>query len=93
MAAVDKFQRDVEELPLDATATAVPTTVGVLNYSQGGYQSKDSYGQFNYRDSFVRNTLPFALAVPADITWMTHDVVVADGVEITVEDTGEMLTL
>ena len=94
MAAVDKFQRAVEELPLvDATADGLPAVSGTVRYTQGGVHAKDTHGAMNLRDGFARNTIPFDLTVPADVTWFAHDFLIADTVEVLILNTGEALVL
>lgn len=86
--------REEEEVQFyDRTADGLPLVTGALRYTQQGFTGLDAHASFNFRDSFIRKTMPYDLYVPADLTFLTHDLVIADGVDITVEDTGEMLVL
>jgi len=92
----DRFAgpREDEEVQFeDRTADGPPTIEGAQRYYQGGFQGKDTRGVFNYRDSFVRRTLPYDLTIPTDTTLLSHDMKIPNGITLTIADGGELKLL
>lgn len=94
----DEGVRLEEEAEFDDLSPTLGSIERRIRYANGRWSFVDAIGEFDPRSAgsgthIWDRTLAANLTVPADKTFATHDLVIADTVELTVSDTAEALFL
>lgn len=91
----DRFPgvREDEGIILSDESTQ-PSQVGELRNDGGDFYAQDNLGVFNLRqDGVIVRLISADLTIVAGTTRLHRETVIANGVEVTIEDTGELLVL
>lgn len=75
------------------TGVGQPTELAESRFLDARFLFRDAASVFNPRHGYTENVIDLDLTVPSGFARLAHDFELSDGIEITIENEGELLVL